>query len=94
MALETRRRGSGLDAERVCHIDEEIAAEFALPVEAVMVEAEAMVARGPLTPEEVADEVADELGLPRALVRAEARGVWAEASKVSRVRGRTSCRRS
>ena len=75
------RRGSGFD-ERVRRIAEEVAAEFGLPVESVMVEAEAIAARGPQTVEHIADEVADELGLDRAMVRAEAYVIWQEARKV------------
>ena len=57
------RRGSDPDALAVRRVAEEVAAEFGLPVEEVLAEAQAIAARPPQTVEQIADEVADELGL-------------------------------
>ena len=84
-ALEVRWRRPNPDALAVRRVAEEVAAEFGLPIEEVLAEAQAIAARPPQTVEDIADEVADELGLPREAVQAEARAVWAEASKASRV---------
>ena len=81
-ALEIRWQRSRPDALAVRRVAEEVAAEFGVPVEAVLREAEGIAARPLWSPEQVADEVADQLGLDRALVRAEARAIWVEASRV------------
>ena len=81
-ALETIWQRPDAGALTVRRIAEEVAAEFGLPVEDVLAEAEAIAARPPRTVEDVADAVANELGLPRELVRSEARTLWAEALRV------------
>ena len=78
------QRGSAPDADAVRRIAAEVAAEFGVPVEAVMVEAEAIVARGPRTVEQIADEVASEPGLPVEVVRRGAYVIWEEARRVRR----------
>ena len=76
------RRGFNPDALDVRRIAEEVAGEFGVPVEDVLAEARAIAARGPRTVEAIADEVADELGLDRVLVRADAYAIWDEARRV------------
>ena len=74
-ALEVRWRRLDADGEGVRRVAEEIAAEFGLPLEQVMAEAEDIAARGPRPVKAVAAEVAAEFGLPLEDVVVEARAI-------------------